>query len=67
MEAITSGCTTSNGTMNDFTRLREITPHGEVLLPGDAGYEEKLQRWSAACVKRAVCWVVPSSDNANTS
>lgn len=53
--------------MNDFTRLRESIPLGEVLLPGDAGYEEKLQRWSAACVKRAVCWVVISSDSANTS
>ncbi|KAH7262704.1 hypothetical protein BKA59DRAFT_37510 [Fusarium tricinctum] len=47
--------------MNDFTRLRENIPHGEVLLPGDAGYEEKLQRWSAASVKRAAIVVIPSN------
>jgi hypothetical protein len=28
--------------------------NGEVLLPGDQGYEDSLQRWSATCVKPAV-------------
>lgn len=27
---------------------------GTVLLPGDAGYDASLERWSATCVKPAV-------------
>ncbi|KAF5021859.1 hypothetical protein F66182_6086 [Fusarium sp. NRRL 66182] len=47
-------------TMCDFAQLRKDIPDGDVLLPGDRGYEEKLHRWSAACVKRAAAVVVPS-------
>ncbi|KAK2681723.1 Berberine/berberine-like [Fusarium oxysporum f. sp. vasinfectum] len=45
--------------MYDFTPLRGNIPNGDVLLPGDDGYEEVLQRWSAACVKRAAVVVLP--------
>ncbi|KAG4280703.1 hypothetical protein FPRO04_05417 [Fusarium proliferatum] len=45
--------------MYDFTPLRDDIPYGSVLLPGDEGYEEGLQRWSAACVKRAAAIVLP--------
>ncbi|KAF5587015.1 6-hydroxy-D-nicotine oxidase [Fusarium pseudocircinatum] len=45
--------------MYDFTPLRHNIPNGDVFLPGDDGYEEVLQRWSAACVKRAVAVVLP--------
>jgi len=27
---------------------------GEVLLPGDRGYDESITRWSIACIKPAV-------------
>ncbi|RGP67516.1 6-hydroxy-d-nicotine oxidase [Fusarium longipes] len=47
--------------MCDFSQLRKDMAHGAVLLPGDEGYEEKLQRWSAACVKKAAAVVMPSS------
>ncbi|KAL9568722.1 hypothetical protein ACKAV7_007152 [Fusarium commune] len=47
------------GTMYDFIPLRGNIPHGDVLLPGDDGYEEVLQRWSAACVKRAAAVILP--------
>lgn len=40
--------------MCDFTQLRKDIPNGIVLLPGQQGYEEVLDRWSVACVKRAV-------------
>ncbi|EWZ38498.1 hypothetical protein BFJ63_vAg330 [Fusarium oxysporum f. sp. narcissi] len=45
--------------MYDFTPLRGNIPNGDVLLPGDDGYEEVLQRWSAACVKRAAVVILP--------
>ncbi|KAF5679813.1 6-hydroxy-D-nicotine oxidase [Fusarium heterosporum] len=48
-----------HGKMYNLARLRESTKYGEVLLPGDAGYEEKLQRWSTACVKRAAAVIIP--------
>ncbi|KAF4969245.1 hypothetical protein FSARC_3498 [Fusarium sarcochroum] len=47
--------------MYDFARLRMDIPDGDVLLPEDEGYEEKLQRWSKACVKRAAAVVMPSN------
>lgn len=40
--------------MCDFSQLRKDIPNGIVLLPGQEGYEEVLDRWSVACVKRAV-------------
>lgn len=43
--------------MCDFNQLRKDIPNGTVLLPGQEGYEEVLDRWSVACVKRAVCIV----------
>lgn len=36
------------------SELRAAIVKGEVLVPGDAGYEESLERWSATCIKRAV-------------
>ena len=33
---------------------------GDVLLPGDAGFDESLDRWSATMKKPAVC-MSPSS------
>lgn len=40
--------------MHNFEQLRKDIKEGQVLLPGDQGYQEGLQRWSAACVKNAV-------------
>lgn len=40
--------------MPGFADLRKKIPRGLVLLPGDEGYEESLERWSLTCVKRAV-------------
>ncbi len=35
--------------------LRGEIKSGEVLIPGDPGYEESLRRWSDTCIKPAVC------------
>ncbi|KAF4336224.1 6-hydroxy-D-nicotine oxidase [Fusarium beomiforme] len=45
--------------MCDFDWLRQDISHGDVLLSGDNGYEKALERWSAACVKRAAVIVLP--------
>lgn len=37
-----------------FQTLREQMPEGRVVIPGDQGYEEALERWSATMVKPAV-------------
>ncbi|KAJ3523431.1 hypothetical protein NM208_g12455 [Fusarium decemcellulare] len=47
--------------MCDFDQLRKDIPDGNVLLPGDKGYEKALERWSMACVKRAAVVVMPSN------
>ncbi|RBR07417.1 uncharacterized protein FIESC28_10658 [Fusarium coffeatum] len=49
--------------MYDFARLRQDMTSGSVLLPGDEDYEEKLQRWSEACVKRAAAVVMPCNSS----
>ncbi|KAF5634579.1 6-hydroxy-D-nicotine oxidase [Fusarium sp. NRRL 52700] len=47
--------------MYDFTPLRDSIPNGDVLFPGDDGFEQVLQRWSAACVKRAAAVILPTN------
>jgi len=42
-----------------YTELRQKVKAGDVLEPGDAGYEESLKRWSASSERRAVS--IPSS------
>ena len=37
-----------------YTELRQKVKAGDVLEPGDAGYEESLKRWSASSERRAV-------------
>lgn len=34
--------------------LRRLITEGDVLVPGDDGYLDSLQRWSATCVRPAV-------------
>ncbi|KAJ9137448.1 6-hydroxy-D-nicotine oxidase [Pleurostoma richardsiae] len=41
--------------------LRNDLKEGTVLLPGDAGYEEGIQRWSTISVKRAGAIVQPTT------
>ncbi|KAL8303082.1 hypothetical protein RB597_005286 [Gaeumannomyces tritici] len=41
-----------------FESVKKAFPGG-VLLPGDDGYEDVIQRWSAVCVKRAGAVVLP--------
>ena len=48
----------------DFAPLKSALPEGSVLLPGDAGYDEHIQRWSATCVKQAVSLLLPSPPSA---
>ncbi|KAK8023466.1 hypothetical protein PG991_006705 [Apiospora marii] len=45
----------------DFASLRKRIVRGQVLTPGDDGYEESLLRWSTTCIKRAAV-VVKSAD-----
>ncbi|KAK7931201.1 hypothetical protein PG985_001913 [Apiospora marii] len=45
----------------DFAALRKRIVRGQVLTPGDDGYEESLLRWSTTCIKRAAV-VVKSAD-----
>lgn len=37
-----------------FSSLRDQLVQGRVLLPGDDGYDESLERWSLTCIKPAV-------------
>jgi hypothetical protein len=38
----------------NWVELKNALHKGKVLLPGDDGFEERLARWSATCVKPAV-------------
>ncbi|KAK8115755.1 hypothetical protein PG984_012257 [Apiospora sp. TS-2023a] len=44
----------------DFAPLRKRITRGQVLTPGDDGYEESLLRWSTTCIKRAGVVVKPA-------
>ncbi|KAH8666901.1 hypothetical protein BX600DRAFT_549886 [Xylariales sp. PMI_506] len=44
-----------------FEELRSKILLGDVLIPGDPGYQESLQRWSATCVKPAAVVVRPAN------
>ncbi|KAK7991449.1 FAD binding domain-containing protein [Apiospora saccharicola] len=44
----------------DFAPLRKRVIRGQVLTPGDDGYEESLLRWSTTCIKRAAVVVKPA-------
>ncbi|KAK8098120.1 uncharacterized protein PG998_013606 [Apiospora kogelbergensis] len=41
--------------------LRKLIVLGEVLTPGDEGYEASLQRWSTTCIKPAAVVVKPAN------
>jgi hypothetical protein len=41
-------------TQTKFASLSTKLVQGRLLLPGDEGFEESLQRWSLTCVKPAV-------------
>lgn len=41
-------------TQTKFSSLRNKLVQGRLLLPGDEGFDESLQRWSLTCVKPAV-------------
>lgn len=45
---------------NNFDDLRAVIPNAEIYVPGDAGYEESLKRWSASCIKPAAVVVRPN-------
>ncbi|KAF4982619.1 hypothetical protein FZEAL_1797 [Fusarium zealandicum] len=47
--------------MCDFDQLQKDFRDGSILLPGDEGYDQALERWSMACVKRAAVVVLPSN------
>ena len=38
----------------DFNALKDALAAGRVLLPGEAGFEDSLKRWSSAVVLPAV-------------
>lgn len=46
--------------MVDVHQLRRDIVSGEVLVPGDGGYERSLKRWSVAAEKKAVSFPQPS-------
>ncbi|KAK6079201.1 FAD binding domain protein [Seiridium cupressi] len=45
----------------NFEELRASLQEGDVLLPGDAGYDDSLKRWSATCVKPAAAVARPKN------
>ncbi|KAM5353636.1 hypothetical protein ACJ41O_000286 [Fusarium nematophilum] len=53
--------------MCDFDQLRKDIRDGDILLPGDEGYETSLKRWSVACVKRALVVMPTSSQEVSTA
>ena len=42
-----------------YTELRQKIKAGDVLQPGDAGYQESLKRWSASSERPTVS-ILPS-------
>ncbi|KAI0168601.1 hypothetical protein BJ166DRAFT_260042 [Pestalotiopsis sp. NC0098] len=45
----------------NFEQLRTLLREGDVLLPGDAGYDDSLKRWSATCEKPAAAVARPTN------
>lgn len=45
---------------SNFEALKEVIPASQVILPGDAGYDDSIKRWSSACVLPAVSIVKES-------
>ncbi|KAI5467297.1 hypothetical protein BGZ63DRAFT_410304 [Mariannaea sp. PMI_226] len=45
--------------IDKYIALREHFTQGQLLLPGDNGFEESLQRWSLTCVKPAAAVALP--------
>ncbi|KAI4602290.1 hypothetical protein KJ359_009530 [Pestalotiopsis sp. 9143b] len=41
--------------------LRNLITKGDVLVPGDEGYTDSLQRWSATCVRPAAFVIRPAN------
>ncbi|KAG8894995.1 hypothetical protein FRC01_012625, partial [Tulasnella sp. 417] len=48
-------------TLASLTKLKE-TLSGEVVCPGDEGYEHGITRWSDSCVKQAAYVVFPKTN-----
>ncbi|KAF4446270.1 hypothetical protein F53441_10072 [Fusarium austroafricanum] len=48
-------------TQTKFSSLRDKLVQGRLLLPGDEGFEESLQRWSLTCVKPAAAVAQPKT------
>ncbi|RGP70327.1 6-hydroxy-d-nicotine oxidase [Fusarium longipes] len=46
-------------TRNKFSSLRDQLVQGRLLLPGDEGYDQSLERWSRTCVKPAAAVAQP--------
>ncbi|KAH7492813.1 hypothetical protein FOMA001_g1437 [Fusarium oxysporum f. sp. matthiolae] len=46
-------------TQTKFSSLRSKLVQGRLLLPGDEGFEESLQRWSLTCIKPAAAVAQP--------
>ncbi|CAM1501168.1 Fc.00g103300.m01.CDS01 [Cosmosporella sp. VM-42] len=46
--------------MHVFGQLKEDITGGQVLEPGDPGYDESLKRWSKACEQKAAVVVKPT-------
>ncbi|KAI1854482.1 hypothetical protein JX266_000600 [Neoarthrinium moseri] len=45
----------------NFEDLRALLKEGDVLVPGDAGYDDSLKRWSATSVKPAAAVARPKN------
>ncbi|KAM0305231.1 hypothetical protein HYE67_008855 [Fusarium culmorum] len=48
-------------TRNKFSSLRDQLVQGKLLLPGDEGYDQSLERWSRTCVKPAAAVAQPGT------
>ncbi|KAI6769840.1 hypothetical protein HG530_004469 [Fusarium avenaceum] len=44
---------------DQFSSLRDQLAQGRLLLPGDDGYDESLERWSLTCIKPAAAVAQP--------
>ncbi|KAF9873192.1 FAD binding domain-containing protein [Colletotrichum karsti] len=56
----TTGSITIDSWEREVPALRSAI-QGDVLLPGDEGYEASLERWSIVCIKRAALVIKPKS------
>ncbi|KAF5019561.1 hypothetical protein F66182_8434 [Fusarium sp. NRRL 66182] len=48
-------------TVEKFSSLRNELVKGRLLLPGDEGYEQSLERWSLTCIKPAAAVAQPKT------